>query len=41
MDTSYYKFTSGKELQSYENSDIFNPIISLNQINAKILIYLV
>ena len=36
MDTSYYKFTSGKELQSYENNDI-NPIISLNQIYAKIL----
>ena len=41
MDTSYYKFTSGKDLQSYGNSDIFNPIILLNQINAKILIYLV
>ncbi len=37
MDTSYYKFSSGKDLQSYGNSDIYNPIISLNQINAKIL----
>ena len=41
MDTSYYKYTSVKDLQSYDNNDIFNPIISLNQINAKILIYLV
>ena len=37
MDTSYYKFTSGKDLQSYGNSDIFNPIIYLNQINSQML----
>ena len=37
MDTSYYRFTSGKQLQSYQNSDIFNPIISLNTLNSKML----
>ena len=37
MDTSYYKFTSGKQLQRYDNNDIYYPIILLNQINAKIL----
>ena len=37
MDTLYYKFTSDKELTDYNNDDIYNPIMTLTDVNSKIL----
>ena len=37
MDTLYYKFESNKQLTAYNNDDIYNPIMTLTEVNSKIL----